>query len=68
MKSDPTELSGRKVKQVGRADGLKLIMDDGTWVCYRVSGTEPVVRIYAEAGSEKGLDKLSAAARDWIKQ
>jgi phosphomannomutase len=68
MKSDPTELSGHKVKQVGRADGLKLIMDDGSWVCYRVSGTEPVVRIYSEAGSEKGLDKLSAAARDWIKQ
>ena len=68
MKSDPTELSGHKVKQVGRADGLKLIMDDGSWVCYRVSGTEPVVRIYSEASSEKSLDKLSAAARDWIKQ
>jgi phosphoglucomutase len=68
MKSDPTELSGHKVKQVGRADGLKLIMDDGSWVCYRVSGTEPVVRIYSEASSEKGLEKLSAAARDWIKQ
>src|SRR5689334_11836733 len=68
MKSDPTELSGHKVKQVGRADGLKLIMDDGSWVCYRVSGTEPVVRIYSEAGSEQSLDKLSAAARDWIKQ
>jgi phosphoglucomutase len=53
---------------VGRADGLKLIMDDGSWVCYRVSGTEPVVRIYSEASSEKGLEKLSAAARDWIKQ
>ncbi|HEY2912081.1 MAG TPA: hypothetical protein VGK21_01865 [Candidatus Angelobacter sp.] len=45
-----------------------MIMHDGSWVCYRVSGTEPVVRIYSEAGSEKGLDKLSAAARDWIKQ
>src|SRR4051794_30523403 len=68
MKSDPTELSSHKIKQVGRADGLKLIMDDGSWVCYRVSGTEPVVRIYSEASSEKGLEKLSAAARDWIEQ
>jgi len=49
MMSDPAELSGHKVKQVNRADGLKLIMDDGSWVCYRVSGTEPVVRIYSEA-------------------
>ncbi len=68
MMSDPAELSGHKVKQVNRADGLKLIMDDGSWVCYRVSGTEPVVRIYSEASSEKGLDTLAAAARDWIKQ
>jgi len=43
-------------------------MDDGSWVCYRVSGTEPVVRIYSEASSEKGLDTLAASARDWIKQ
>ncbi|MGZ7103585.1 MAG: phosphoglucomutase/phosphomannomutase family protein [Candidatus Angelobacter sp.] len=68
MKSDPAELSGRKVKQAVRADGLKLILDDGSWVCYRVSGTEPVVRIYSEASSEKGLDGLATAARDWIKQ
>ncbi len=68
MMSDPAELSGHKVKQVNRADGLKLIMDDGSWVCYRVSGTEPVVRIYSEASSEKGLDTLAAAARDLIKQ
>lgn len=68
MKSDPAELSGHKVKQAVRADGLKLILDDGSWVCYRVSGTEPVVRIYSEASSEKGLDRLATAARDWIKQ
>jgi phosphoglucomutase len=68
MMSDPSDLSGHKVKLVNRADGLKLIMDDGSWVCYRMSGTEPVVRIYSEASSEKGLDTLAAAARDWIKQ
>src|SRR6476659_4659451 len=68
MKSDPAELSGRKVKQAVRADGLKLILDDGSWVCYRVSGTEPVVRIYSEASSEQGLDSLATAAREWIKQ
>jgi len=68
MKSDPAELSGRKVKQAVRADGLKLVLDDGSWVCYRVSGTEPVVRIYSEASSEKGLDSLATAAREWIKQ
>src|SRR5208283_12188 len=49
MKADPTELGGRKVVKVVRTDGLKLILDDGSWVCYRLSGTEPVVRAYTEA-------------------
>lgn len=66
MKSDPAELSGRKVKQLVRSDGLKVILDDGSWVCYRVSGTEPVVRIYSEAKSEQDLARLAAAAKDWI--
>jgi len=68
MKSDPAELSGRKVKQLVRSDGLKLILDDGSWVCYRVSGTEPVVRVYSEAKSEQDLARLAAAAKDWIGQ
>ena len=66
LRSDPTELSGRKVKEVVRTDGLKLVFDDGSWVCYRLSGTEPVVRVYSEAKSEEDLKKLAAAAKDWI--
>jgi phosphomannomutase len=68
MKSDPAELAGRKVKQLVRSDGLKLILDDGSWVCYRVSGTEPVVRVYSEAKSEQDLARLTTAAKDWIGQ
>jgi phosphoglucomutase len=66
LKSDPQELSGRKVKQAVRTDGLKLVFDDGSWVCYRLSGTEPVVRVYTEARSESEMEKLAAAARKWI--
>ena len=53
LRSDPVELSGRKVNQTVRTDGLKLIFDDGSWVCYRFSGTEPVVRVYSEAGRKQ---------------
>ena len=67
MKSDPLELGGHGVKSIVRTDGLKVVLDDGSWVCYRVSGTEPVVRIYSEAKSEADLARLAAAARDWIK-
>lgn len=66
LKSDPHEFLGHKVTEVVRKDGLKLVLGDGSWVCYRLSGTEPVVRVYSEARSEGELKKLSAAAKNWI--
>src|SRR5437763_3237076 len=63
---DPTDFYGRKVKQVVRTDGLKLVLDDGSWVCYRMSGTEPVVRVYTEAPSEEDSGKLTNAAKQWV--
>jgi len=66
LKSDPRDFCGHPVNQVVRTDGLKLVFSDGSWVCYRLSGTEPVVRVYTEARSEKGLEKLSTAAKHWI--
>jgi len=66
LRKEPSELLGRKVAEVVRTDGLKLLFGDGSWVCYRLSGTEPVVRLYSEAGSKEELAKLSAAAKQWI--
>ncbi len=66
LKSDPREFCGHTVSEVNRKDGLKLVFSDGSWVCYRLSGTEPVVRVYTEARSERGLEKLSTAAKHWI--
>jgi phosphoglucomutase len=66
LKSDPRDFCGHPVSKVVRTDGLKLLFDDGSWVCYRLSGTEPVVRVYSEARSEKGLEKLGVAAKSWI--
>jgi phosphoglucomutase len=66
LRFDPQEFCGRGVSEVVRKDGLKLVFEDGSWVCYRLSGTEPVVRVYSEARSERGLEKLSEAAKRWI--
>ena len=66
LQSDPREFSGCRVAEAVRTDGLKLVLQNGSWVCYRLSGTEPVVRVYSEAGSEADLAKLSAAAKQWI--
>jgi phosphoglucomutase len=66
LKSDPKDFCGHAVSEVVRTDGLKLVFSDGSWVCYRLSGTEPVVRVYTEARSEEGLKKLSTAGKHWI--
>jgi phosphoglucomutase len=66
LRFDPQEFCGRAVSEVVRKDGLKLVFEDGSWVCYRLSGTEPVVRVYSEARSEQGLEKLSEGAKQWI--
>jgi alpha-D-glucose phosphate-specific phosphoglucomutase len=66
LKADPTELGGQKVASVVRTDGLKLILEDGSWVCYRLSGTEPVVRAYTEARSEQGSEALRKAAEAFV--
>ncbi len=66
LRGDPGEFHGTKVASVVRTDGLKLVLADGSWVCYRLSGTEPVVRVYSEARCRGDLAKLSAAAKAWI--
>jgi alpha-D-glucose phosphate-specific phosphoglucomutase len=66
LQAEPREFAARKVAQVVRTDGLKLVLADGSWVCYRLSGTEPVVRVYTEARSEGEVEKLSAAAKQWV--
>jgi phosphomannomutase len=66
LRLDPHNFAGHKVTETVRKDGLKLVLDDGSWVCYRLSGTEPVVRAYSEAPSQQGLQTLSAAAKQWI--
>jgi phosphomannomutase len=66
LRQEPKDFYGRKVSEIVRTDGLKLIFADNSWLCYRLSGTEPVVRVYSEAGSPSELGKLSSAAKQWI--
>jgi alpha-D-glucose phosphate-specific phosphoglucomutase len=68
LRADFKEFAGRRVKHTDRTDGLKLILDDDTWLLMRPSGTEPVVRIYTEAATPAAAQKLADAARAWIVQ
>jgi phosphomannomutase len=54
----PSEFAGRKVKDVLTTDGVKLVFEDESWLLFRQSGTEPVLRIYAEAISINQVNLL----------
>lgn len=58
----PQRLAGRKVVTTERIDGIKFDLDDDDWLLLRFSGTEPLIRCYAEAESRKELEKLLAYA------
>lgn len=58
IKNPPAQLGGRRVLSYEIIDGIKLDFDDDDWILFRCSGTEPLIRCYAEAESKKGLEKL----------
>lgn len=62
--SPPDRLLDQPVRRVDTLDGVKLVRADQSWVMLRASGTEPLLRIYAEAPSEAGVQALLAWGQD----
>jgi phosphoglucomutase len=58
IKNPPQRLGDRQVLATETIDGLKIDFSDDDWILLRLSGTEPLIRCYAEAGSKKDLRKL----------
>lgn len=59
MLTKPFDTIGNtRVERVGRLDGLKFYVEDGSWVLFRPSGTEPLVRLYYEASSTPRVEEL----------
>jgi phosphomannomutase len=57
-KDPPLKIASYSVWRIDHTDGFKFILKNGAWLGLRPSGTEPVVRIYAEARDKLLLDKL----------
>jgi len=57
---------GKPVVETKDYDGLKLICSDGSWLMFRGSGTEPIMRVYAESKSLAKTKKLLAFGRRLI--
>jgi phosphomannomutase len=62
----PATLAGLEVREIIRVDGVKFLLPDDAWLLMRTSGTEPLVRIYAEASSMGVVDDLLAAGHELV--
>ncbi|MFB6117389.1 phosphoglucomutase/phosphomannomutase family protein [Halosegnis sp.] len=62
----PETVAGVAVDQVVTVDGFKLLLADGSWLLVRPSGTEPKLRVYAEANSEKRTKALLAEGESLV--
>ena len=66
LAENPDSLAGLKVRSIDRTDGQYLDLGDGRWILFRASGTEPVVRIYAESADSKETNRLLEAAKEYV--
>ncbi|KZN24734.1 phosphoglucomutase [Haladaptatus sp. R4] len=62
----PDEVAGKDVADMVTKDGFKILLDDGSWLLVRPSGTEPKMRIYAEGESEDAVADLLDAGKELV--
>ena len=62
----PESVAGEAVADVSTVDGAKYVLADGTWLLIRPSGTEPKLRVYAEAESQERVEALLVAGREHV--
>src|SRR5215204_133534 len=66
LAQEPSEIGGRKIGNINRMDGVKFFFTDGSWMLMRPSGTEPMVRIYAESEDKQELEVLLEQGRRYL--
>lgn len=64
----PERLLGKRVVEVKDYDGIKLICEDESWLMFRASGTESLMRLYAEAKTLKQAKGLLSLGREVIRE
>ncbi len=62
----PESVDGHAVADVVTLDGFKLLLENGSWLLVRPSGTEPKLRVYAEADSDDRVESLLAEGRELV--
>jgi phosphomannomutase len=60
------KIGSYEVKDLIKIDGYKFMLGEDTWMMTRLSGTEPIVRLYAEAKSKKVMEDILKAGERFI--
>ena len=63
---EPDEIGGRRIENINRIDGVKFLFENDAWILMRPSGTEPLVRIYAESENADDLEDLLEQGRKYL--
>ncbi len=66
LAQEPSEIGGRNIESINRMDGVKFMFTNGSWMLMRPSGTEPMVRIYAESEDKQELEVLLEQGRRYL--
>jgi phosphoglucomutase len=66
LQRDPSDIGGRQVAKTNRLDGVQFNFTDGSWLLLRPSGTEPLVRIYAESENKHEMEVLLEQGRKYL--
>jgi phosphomannomutase len=66
LQADFSTFLGRRVASLDRTDGLKMEFGDGSWVLLRLSGTEPLMRVYTEAATPEESLRIARETQAWV--
>jgi phosphoglucomutase len=66
LANPPESIDGMPVRDVNTTDGVKLIFNEQNWMLFRMSGTEPVARVYVEACTPKDLKRVLDAGKKFV--
>lgn len=66
-KKDVAEVGGKKLTRYNTLDGTKMFFSDDSWLLVRASGTEPLLRVYAEAPTRERVEELLEFAKTRFK-
>jgi phosphomannomutase len=68
LTNPPGSFAGRRVQDVGKMDGSKVFLEKDSWILFRQSGTEPLLRVYCEAPTPGAVAEIMAAGLKYVEQ